>query len=417
MPHEFDSRLIGFGIALGLGFIVGLEREWAEGKPIGVRSFVLITIFGGLCALFINDVGPWLVVGGALALSLVLFTTLGDSNIKGMTTVMAALVMYLIGAAAVAGYWVHAIVLGGLASLILHWKKPLHQLVDRLGHGDVETVARFILIGLVVLPVLPDQTFGPLGVFNPFKAWLLVVLIVSINLGGFIAFRLSGAHAGMWLAGVLGGLVSSTATTVSYAGMSKRKQTIAPLAALVILVASTVVYLRVVGELLVVAPNLVGWIVGPSVVFSAFMLAICAIVYRRASRTGDTELPEQTNPAQFKMALTFAAIYVVVLFSVAAARALVGDQAIYAVAIISGLTDVDALTLSVGQLFDEQALPADIAWRAIFLATWANLLFKMLIASFIGSAALRTWILATCTGALVAGGALLWLWPSGFRIL
>ena len=123
---------------------------------------------------------------------------------------------------------------------MLHWKKPLHRWVDKLGERDFEIIVRFVLITLVILPVLPNKSFGPYDIFNPFTAWLLVVLIVAINLVGFILFRLVGARAGGWLAGLVGGLVSSTATTISYAGMSKRQRNLAPVAALVILVLMTI---------------------------------------------------------------------------------------------------------------------------------------------------------------------------------
>ncbi len=412
MELELDRGLMGFGIAVALGLIVGFERESAAGKPLGVRSFVFITVFGGLCAQLGAESRTWVIAAGLLALGLVLAAYIKDRQLPGMTTLLAALVMFLIGAAAVAGYHVQAIVLGGAVSLLLHWKQPLHRWVDKLGEEDFEIVARFILIALVVLPVLPNETFGPLDVFNPFQAWLLVVLIVAINLGGFLAFRLSSAPVGMWLAGVLGGFVSSTATTVSYAGISKRSPGLSSVAALVILLASTVVYLRIIVELSVVAPALVPSIAGPTAVFGMVMLGICLVVYGNARRNrAHAELPERTNPAQFRMALGFAGVYVVVLFAVAMAKEFIGDRAIFAVAVISGLTDVDALTLSVGQLFDHGKLDADIAWRAIFLATLANLSFKMVVASFMGSAALRVWILCSCGLAIGAGGVLLWVWP------
>jgi uncharacterized membrane protein (DUF4010 family) len=407
----YNAQIIGLGIALAIGFVIGLEREWAEDKPVGVRSFALIAVFGGISALLLPETGGWPIAAGLLALSFILILHVYRHKLEGITTLVAALIVYLLGAAAVAGYWLPAIVLGGAVMVLLHWKKPLHRWVDKLGDRDVEIVVRFVLIALVILPVLPDKDMGPYAAFNPFTAWFMVVLIVGINLVGFIAFRLVGTRAGGWLAGLLGGLVSSTATTISYAGMSKRKRDLGPVAALVILVASAVVYGRVLVELAIVAPDLVGTMVGPAVVFTAVLLGLSAVVFTAVRSKSDTELPERENPAQIRQALVFATLYALILFGVAAARDLVGSEAVYAVAFISGLTDVDALTLSVAQLYSGGEASGFDAWRAIFLATLSNLLFKIVAASLLGSPELKKWMLGTGAIALTAGTALLLLWP------
>jgi uncharacterized membrane protein (DUF4010 family) len=407
----YGTQVIGLGIALAVGFIIGLEREWADNKPVGVRSFSLIAAFGGMSALLLPEAGGWVIATGLLALALILVLHAYRRKLEGITTLVAAFIVYLLGAAAVAGYWVPVIVTGGAVMVLLHWKKPLHRWVDRLGARDVEIIVRFVLIALVILPVLPDRNFGPYGVFNPFTAWFLVVLIVGINLVGFVAFRLVGTRAGGWIAGLVGGLVSSTATTISYAGMSKRQHDLAPVAALVILVASTVVYGRVLVELAVVAPGLVGSMAGPALAFSVVLLGLSVIAFRAFGRESVMELPERDNPARMRQALTFAALYVLILFAVAAARAQVGDEAVYAVAFISGLTDVDALTLSIGQLYSGGQATGFDAWRAIFLATLSNLLFKFVAAALLGSPGLRRWMLGTGAAALSTGTAVLLLWP------
>jgi len=408
---EFDSQLIGLGIAIAIGFIVGLERECAENKPIGVRSSSLIAALGGLSALMLPETGGWPVAAGLIALGLVLMSHPRRDEHAGTTTIIAAFVVYLLGAAAVAGYWIHSIVIGGAVMLLLHWKKPLHRWVDRLGDRDFEIIVRFVLIALVVLPVLPNRTIGPYDVFNPFTAWALVVLIVGLNLVGYVTFRLVGTQAGGWAAGVLGGLASSTATTISYAGMTRRERDIAPLAALIILVASAVVYFRVLVELAVVAPQLVAPMAGPGVTFSLVLIGLGGFAYRNFRKNIKTDLPKRENPARIRQALTFAALYVVILFAVAAARELIGDEAIYGVAFVSGLTDVDALTLSVAQLYSNGKASSEDAWRAIFLATLSNLLFKTVAASFLGSAQLRRYMFGAGGAALAAGATLLVLWP------
>ncbi|MEE4162778.1 MAG: MgtC/SapB family protein [Woeseiaceae bacterium] len=407
----FDQRLIGLGIALGIGFIIGLEREWAEDKPVGVRSFALIGILGGLCGLLVDPVGGSVAAAGLLILGAILAIDFYRSEGGGITTIVAAIVVFMLGLAAVQGFWLHSIVIGGAIMVLLHWKKPLHQWVDRIGDRDFETIVRFTLITLVILPVLPDRTFGPYQVFNPFRAWLLVVLIVAINLTGYLAFRFFGRGAGAWLAGALGGLVSSTATTLAYSGLTRRKPDYSALTVVVILVASTVVYGRVLVELAIVSPTLVRELVFPSAAISIVLIALAAFVFLRSRQPALTDAPTGENPARIREALTFAAIYVVILFILAAVRDRLGEEAVYAVAVVSGLTDVDALTLSVGQLHADGNTSADTAWRAVFLATLANLVFKAGAASIIGAPELRRPILATAAIATLTGLAILFFWP------
>ncbi len=411
METGVDQRLIGFGIALGIGLLVGLQREWVKGKPVGLRSFALVSALGGLAVLVSEETGVWVIGAGLLGLSLLLGARIFNQKPGGVTTLVAALVIYLVGAAAVAGYWLYSIVLGGIVMVLLHWQQPLYSIVERLGRKDFEIIARFVLISLVILPVLPNRTFGPYDVFNPFNAWLLVVLIVSINLAGYMAFRSIGERAGSWAAGILGGMVSSTATTISYAALTRRQEEWGRAAALVILLASIVVYGRIVLELTVVSPGLVRHILAPSIAFGVVMLTLCFIIDRSQRKGGAGQIPERKNPAHIRIALLFAATYVAILFAVAAVQEHIGEDAIYAVAFISGLTDVDALTLSVGRLHADGKVDTELAWRSIFLASLSNLLFKSLAAGFLGNAILRRWIWACGAISLVSGGAILFLWP------
>jgi uncharacterized membrane protein (DUF4010 family) len=408
-----DERLIGLVIAIGLGMLVGFERESAEGKPIGLRSFALIGAFGGLVALVPGGAGQWPLVGALIALGLLLAARVRQRQAKGLTTMIAALVMLAIGYVAVSGLWVYAIAAGGATMLVLHWKARMHGLVERFDDEDIEIVARFILLALVILPVMPNRTFGPYDVFNPFEAWTLVVLIVAINLLGYVALRLVGSGAGSWLAGLLGGMVSSTATTISYANLSKGISGFGASAALIILVASTVVYPRIAVELGVVAPGLVADVAWPAAVFSALLLALAGILHFRQDSRGTAQeaLEEQTNPARIRAALAFAALYVLIIFAVEWARDFIGEQAVFGVAFVSGLTDVDALTLSVGQSFSRGQIGADNAWRAIFLASLSNLMFKTGAACVLGSAELRRVMLSFGGAAILAGFAIVLFWP------
>jgi uncharacterized membrane protein (DUF4010 family) len=405
------QQLVSIGLALGLGLLVGLEREWADNKPLGLRSFAVISVAGALCAL-IGDEYEWALPAGLLALGAILATRAISRDMEGLTTLLASLTVFLLGAAVVAGDRLPAVALAGTITLLLHFKRPLHHWIERLGPDDFNIIARFVLIALVILPLLPDENYGPYKIFNPFEIWLMVVLIVGMSLAGFLAFRLLGDRAGSWLAGALGGMVSSTVTAVSYSGMVKEGHLSGKAATLIILVASTVVYARMLIELSVVAPSLLQPMVGPVITLSVLMVALSGFVFWRTTSQESTDAGKQGNPARFKTAITFALLYTGILWIVAASRDYLGDSALYLVAFISGLTDVDALTLSVGRLYARDDVGADTAWRAIFLASIANLVCKTGIAMFLGDSELRRWIFALGGISVCGGLAILGLWPS-----
>ncbi len=413
MIDYVSQELLGTGLALGLGMLIGMEREWAASR-LGVRTFTLLCGAGAAAVVLAGQFGNLVVAVALLAAALLLATVLRRSDYEkgptGATTAIAALVTFMIGAMAGAGLWLEALVLAAATMLLLHWKQPMHRWIERIGPEDFEIIARFTLIALLVLPILPNRTFGPYAVFNPFLSWLFVVLIVGINIVGYLMFRFSRKSSGLWLAGVVGGLISSTATTVSYATLSKRHKNFGPGAALVILVASAMVYGRVLFELFLVAPGLLTHAIGPMALMIIMLLALAALVSWRVS-SSQLELPEQKNPAQFGLAFSVAVIYVIILFAVAITKDLVGGKALYALAAVSGLTDVDALTLSVAQHYDEGKLAAATSWRAIFLATLSNMVFKTGAAALLGTGDLRRYILATGSATVLVGAGILLAWP------
>lgn len=409
-----DRDVLGIALALSLGLLIGLEREWSDSGPIGLRTFALLAGVGATSAVLSGQYDSLVIVAAIIAAALLLMALAHpageESRFRGATTTVAGLVTLLIGAMAASGLWLEAVVMSAATMLLLHWREPLHHLVDQIGAEDFDIIARFTLIALVVLPVLPDRAFGPYDVFNPFETWLFVVLIVGLNLAGYVLFRMYGKSSGLWLAGTLGGMISSTATAISYAGISKQQKSMGPGAALVILVASAVVYGRILLELSIVAPNLVRHAAAPMALYTVIILAIALLVYRR---TGSTrmKMPEQENPAQFGMAFGVVAVFVVVLFAVAVTRDLIGEEGVYLVALVSGLTDVDALTLSVGRNFAEGQVGAKAAWRSVFLATLSNLVFKTGIACVLGSKDLRREMLVAGTLAVLLGALVLYFWP------
>src|SRR5688572_6724005 len=218
---------VTLAISLGLGLLIGLQRERAEARLGGIRTFPLISLFGTFCGLLALRHG-WgilvaglLVVFGVLTISNVLKSREAPQPEPGQTTEVAALLTFALGAYLVSGERAVALVAAGITVVLLHLKEPMHRFVGKMGGHDMSAVMQFVVITLIILPLLPNRTFGPYHVLNPFDIWRMVVLIVGLSLTGYVIYKIWGERAGTISGGVLGGLISSTATTVSYARRSK----------------------------------------------------------------------------------------------------------------------------------------------------------------------------------------------------
>ncbi len=408
---DLTTAAARLGIALCLGLLVGLQRQRVNHPLAGLRTFGMIAVFGGVCALLGQSLGPWLVPAGllaAVAAMLVGVWRIGaQADGPQLTTVFAALIMYGVGAMSVLGDPILCAVVTGALTVLLHAKDRLHHLVAGLGTADVTAVMQFILITLVILPILPDRTFGPYQVFNPREAWLLVVLIVTIGLGGYVAYKLLGSRAGSLLGAILGGLISSTATTVSYARRTAAGQGVG-LAAMAIMLASAISAIRVIGIIVVVAPSQAAVFWPPLAILAGLMLVQAAGLWFTA-RDEHEGATEHKNPAQLGTALVFAGLYGVVLIGVAWARDTLGPNAIYGVAAASGATDMDAIALSTARLVDKGQLDPQVAWRAVVIGLLANAVFKAGAAATLGSRRLAV-LVGLMFGAVVAAGVLaIWL--------
>lgn len=411
------SNLFGqLGISLLLGLLVGLQRERAESSIGGIRTFPLIAAFGTLCGWLALEHGGWTVAAGFIALAALLamsnyMLTRSGNKDAGQTSEVAALLLFGIGAYVVVGELSVAVALGGVVAVLLHFKDPLHAFARRFGEHDVTAIMQFVLISLVILPVLPDRTYGPYDVLNPFQIWLMVVLIVGISLIGYVAYKLLGAKEGAILAGVIGGLVSSTATTVGYSRRTVTSPKSGGLAALIIMIASGSVFARVIAEIGIVAPAYFLQMVPPLVAMLMVSIVISAALYLH-TRDHHAPMPVHGNPADLRTAIVFGGMFALIVFAVAAAKAEFGDQGLYVVAVLSGLTDMDAITLSTAQLVNARRLDTDAAWRMILVASIANLGFKGMLVATLGSRELLRHIVLAFGVTMAVGGLLLWAWPA-----
>jgi uncharacterized membrane protein (DUF4010 family) len=405
------------GLALGLGLLVGLQRERVHSTLAGVRTFALITVLGTFCALLSLEFGGWIVAAGLIGVAgLMAAGNLGTASKPesdpGLTTEITAVLMYSIGAYVVVGHAAFAIAATGVVAVLLHWKGPIHRFIAQIGEDDLRAVMQFVLIALVILPILPDRTYGPYQVLNPRNIWFMVVLIVGIGLAGYIAHKLLGHRRGAVIAGLLGGLISSTATTLSHARRTKTSPDLSTLAALVIMLASAVAIVRVLVEIAVVAPASMRYMAPPLAIFAVLLAVLSVRLYLSGSK-GEVEQAPLGNPAELRPAIAFGALYAGVLLGVAAAKDLFAETGLYVVAVLSGLTDMDAITLSTARLAEQERLEVGTAWRIILVAAMSNLVFKGVLVGVLGHRRLFVRIALAYSLAIVGGVLLVFLWPRG----
>lgn len=410
-----DPELLkGFGIALGLGLLIGFQRERAKASLAGIRTFTLISLIGA-CSAHLGSLlaVPWLLPVAFLGLAGLLVSghvARSRTESPELTTEIAAVLMLLIGALSVAGPRLLAVATGAVIALLLHFKRPLHETVERFADEEVRAVMTFVLIALVVLPLLPDRAFDPLGVLNPHAIWRMVVLIVGISLVAHGAFRVLGQARGAVVAGVIGGLISSTATTVQQARRSAAEASFVSAGVVVTVLASATAFVRILVEVAVVDLSLLRVALAPMGIVLGVLIASALLVVRRARGTPAAP-PEPGNPAQLRTALFFGALYAVVILGVAVAERFFGSSGLMIVAVLSGLTDVDAITLSTSQLVSDGRLGADEGWRMILVAALSNLGFKGGLAFALGSRRLAWGVAAAFGAAIAAGLCVVFFWP------
>ena len=384
---DLTSTFSSLGIALVLGLLVGMQREQVATQLAGLRTFALITVLGTICGLLAVNFGGWVIAAGFLALTGALMTghvaeLKGEKIESGVTTEVAALAMFGVGAYVVTGFREVAIVIGGGIAVLLHFKGQLHGIAARLGE-DSKSIMQFALISLVILPILPNRTYGPLNVVNPRQIWLMVVLIVGIGLAGYIAYKFFGAKAGLLLAGLLGGIISSTATTISYSKRAAKQELPDNQVAIVILLASTVSCALVLVEIGVVAPEFLRAAILPLAVVVT-TLAVLSLPLWFLHTKDRSEMPSQGNPSELKGALYFALLYTLILFAIAAVK-VYGSRGLYVVAAASGLAEVHALALSTSQLVSTGRVSSIEGWRIIAVALISNLAFKATMVAILGT--------------------------------
>ncbi len=399
---------IGLLIAALGGAAIGVEREWsghARGPQAhfgGVRTFTMLGLMAGLAGWLWTSGVTWLAVvlaAGAVGLVVAGYVQASRSDIDG-TTEVAALVVLGAGILAGLGHIQIASAIIAIEILLLVEKSRLHGWVARIADEDLRAAARFAVMALVVLPLLPAGPFGPLGGVRPRALWALVLFFSGLSFLGHVLRRAVGPGQGYLLGGLAGGLISSTNVTWTFARLSRTDTTLARPLALGAVAANAVLYPRVLAATAVLhaplVPVLAWYLLAPALV-GVLAAAAGAVVARRIG--ADARSVVRDNPLQLGAALQMAVLFQGVLWLVHLARVTRGAAGVYASAAILGLTDVDALTMSMARDV-APAISLETAARAIAIGVLANTLLKTGIAAAFGGGGFRA--VAAGTLALMA---------------
>jgi len=401
-----DDSWIRIAVSAGIGLLIGLERERNPAAKAGVRTFALIALAGTLAAT-LGD--TWLVAVGLAVVAGMLIAAYARGERQadpGTTTVAAAMVAYLLGVMAGRGDTALAGALAIGVTALLYFKPEIEGFSAGLQRHEQVSVLQFLVVTFIVLPILPDRAFGPYAVLNPRQVWLMVVLIAGIGLASYIALRLFSGRGGLLLAGVLGGLVSSTATTALYAQRARQGAAAERVSMTVLPLANLVPLARIAVLAAIVAPALLPRLVPALGAALVAGTGVWMLGTRRGGAQAATQVPEVRNPAELATALRFALLYAVVLLASAWLSAIAGPRGLYAAALASGLVDIDAITLSALNLFGEARIAPGAAAATIALAFAANTAFKLGVCLWY-SPRLALGVLLPLAAALAAGGAVL----------
>jgi len=407
-----------FGTALLIGALIGIEREKrrsieARAGMVGLRTFILIALVGAIAGWLVIALSmPWiLVVVVSIVAAAVLTGYVLDARTHpeslGMTTETAAVAVCLLGAMTTLGQRDLSVALAVVVTAVLAYKQPLHGLVGQIGWEDIFAGLRLLIATFIVLPLMPDRALDPWGALNPYSLWLLVLLISSLSLVGYVATRWLGAKRGIPLTGMTGGLVSSTAVTLSFARQSRDdgRQATAYALASGMLLAWAIMFGRVIAEVLVVNRAIAADVIAPFAAMGVSAAIPALFYFRRGASTDDRPATVQdvplTNPFSLTAASQFAVFFATILLLVRFVQMFFPGNGLYVVAALAGLTDVDAITLSMSELA-RHSDPRP-AVNAIVVASLTNTVAKSVIVAALAGPALRVRILAAASLILTAG--------------
>ncbi|EDL67172.1 MgtC/SapB family protein [Vibrio campbellii] len=402
-------------IALLLGAIVGTQRGWVmrnsvEGSRVaGIRTFSLVGLLGGLVGILANIYTP-LLLGFAL-IALVILACIAfviqqrKSEDISITGVVSLVITFVLGCLTVSGEPVLAAAAAVITAVVLDNKKELHHALQRLQEYELDAALRLLLISIVLLPLLPNQAYGPWSALNPYEIWWMVVLIASISFVGYFAIKIGGAKRGIFFTSVFAGLSSSTALTLQFSHLSREQANISPLLASGILLSCGTMFPRLLIVLSVINPQLVT-LLGPiALVMMAALYLPAWWIWRRSEVEQIKQPNKQTNPLALQSALFFGVVLAVIMLLSHALSDLFGNAGVLILSALSGITDVDAISLALGRQ-STQTLSVETAALGILIAASVNTVVKMGMVVAIGDKALWRRVAPVMVGCVLSGAIL-----------
>lgn len=410
--------LFHLGIALLLGALIGLQRGWqardreAGSRVAGIRTHALIGLLGGFAALLSQRLTDWVLPVMFLGVVIVSLTgyylRVQASNDYSITGLVGLLLTFSFGAAVMQVDPTIPAAAAVVTALILDNKRPIHNLVSKLEANELDAGLKLLLITVVLLPILPDQGLGPGGVLNPYEIWWLVVLIASVSFVGYFAIRIGGTERGLIFTSLFAGLSSSTALTLHFSKLSKEAPALSPMLAAGILIACGTMFPRILVYCAVINPDLLPLLVLPILSMMALLYIPAFFIWRGRGRSTLVEQPALlNNPLDLHSALLFGLLLTVILVLGHWLQAWLGDTGVYLLAATSGITDVDAITLSLTRLSTE-SLDARTAVIGIVIAASINNIVKSGMAAFIGKGSLAPRVVWPMLISLIGGLGLAW---------
>jgi len=397
-------------VAFALGALIGIEREQSEsaGATAGSRTFPLFALYGALVWGFFPEALPVALAVIAVPLTVAYVARAVYEGDIGLTTVAAALLTVLLGAMTMHSQQgaTIAVVVGGAVTVLLTIKVPIHEFADRIERSERLASAKFVLVVLVVLPALPDREIEALYGLNPRFVWLMVVFVTGLGFVAYVLGRVLGPERGIAITGVVGGFVSSTATTVSMAEKTVQNRSLYHVCAFAVVTASIVMFPRALIEVAVVNPALLSAVALPLGAMTAVGIVAAVLLYWRTTAAESIEPDELENPFRLRPALLFGVIFAAVLLVSEYANEWLGASGIYATAFFSGLADVDAMTLTLSRLAAEGSVSAEVATTGIVIAAIANTFVKAALAWALGTRKLGQ-LVTIVLGVVVASGVVL----------
>lgn len=381
-------------VVVFIGLLIGLEREYSRKKEekifAGIRTFPLIGLFGFTSALISYITVQWLYAVfflGFAILSTAAYYSAAVRGRRGGTSELAGFLVFILGSMVFLGYMLLPVIIAIIITSFLSLKIQLHSFVGKVSAEDIYATLKLAIITLIILPVLPNKTFGPFDVLNPVHIWYMVIFVSGLSFLGYVLIKLYGNKKGIFFTSILGGMVSSTAYTFSISKKSVNEINLSYNYAVSIISASSMMFIRALIIIAVLNTAFAKTLTLPFLIFASIGFIIYLIFYKKSTQIDDNEII-LSNPFELKSAFIFGIIFGLTIFLTKFAQVYLGNQGVYLASSLAGLSSIDAIIISLSNFFNKTISPIE-AKRAIIFATLTNTVIKIFIAFFWGNKLLK----------------------------